>query len=142
MSEKVTVVLRSQGSVEIEFPEGKEAPKNRSCFGALRLFAGIPRAITREELEWIEKKEPKLFARLRVAKYVESKRVDRRGASEAEVERLAEREGIGHLPPGRRLEVLRKRGKVKPPEPNPVRLEKPAKSKPAAKPPATKPSER
>jgi len=140
MSQKVTVVLRSRGSTEIEFPEGKDAP-SRSCFGALRLFAGIPRAITREELEYIERKFPGVFENLRVTPYVESKRVDRRGASEAELERLAEREGIAHLPPGRRLEVLRKRGKLKAPERRAAG--KPAEKPPAKpKPTAAKPSER
>lgn len=125
-SEKVNVTLRSSPSASVEFPA--EKGPDRSCFGALRLFPGIPRAVTRGELDWIERREPALFARLTVSPYVESKRVDRRGASEATVERLAESEGLSHLSHGRKVEVLRKRGKLKPPEkpPKPVPAKKSA----------------
>ena len=137
MSAKKIVIFRGRGApATVEFPEGEKAPK-RSCFGALRLFPGIPRAVTAEELAFIEKKHPAVYAELEVRPYVESRRVDRRGATEAEVERLAAEAGISHLPNARVLEILRERGKLKdPPRTRPA-------AKPAArKPEKSKPSER
>jgi len=116
---KVTVTLRSAPSESIEVPtqvkykKEKEVTKlERSCFGAIRLFPGIPKAITKDELEHIKKTRADLFARLDVKPYVESKRVDKRGISEADAEKLAKAEGLDHLKPKVQLEKLQERGKV------------------------------
>lgn len=106
MSKKVVATLRSGPSVSIEVPGGVQ----RSCFGAIRLFPGIPRAITGEEYEHVRKKHPKVCARLEIGKYVESKRVGARGISEADLEGLAEREGLSHLKLKTQVEKLRERG--------------------------------
>ena len=130
---KVIVTLRTSPSVSVEIPnsktvEGKEVELKRSVFGALRFFPGIPKAITTDELEFIRATRPDLDRRkLNERPYVESKRVDRRGASEAEVEAKAEKEGLSHLPHGRKLEVLTRRGKISKPTPKAVKSE-PAKA--------------
>lgn len=120
---KVIVTLRSAPSESVEIPKYKKKEKGakgerveitRSCFGALRFFPGIPKAVTKDELEYIKKNDAELRRRLKTRPYVESKRVDKRGASESEVEALAESEGIGHLPMKRQIEILKKRGKIKP----------------------------
>lgn len=108
MSKKVVVTLRSGPSVSIEVPGGVK----RSCFGAIRLFPGIPKAIAMEEFEYVREKHPMVRARLEVGKYVESKRVGARGISEADLEGLAEREGLSHLKLKMQVEKLRERGKL------------------------------
>lgn len=113
MTERTIVTLRSAPSESLEIPEefgGKTL--QRSCFGAIRLFPGVPKTVTRDELEQIKRGRPDVFARLTVQPYVESRRVDRRGASEADVHRLVEGEGLSHLPHARQVEVLRERGKM------------------------------
>lgn len=105
---KVVVTLRSAPVASVEFPEGVE----RSAFGAIRLFPGVPRAVSLSELKHIRAAEPGVFARLHVQPYVESRRVDLRGAGEAEVARLAGEEGISHLPHAEQVRVLRERGRL------------------------------
>lgn len=126
---KVTVTLRSGPYVSLEFPEeyrparGADLQKvERSCYGAVRLYPGLPKAISASELAYLEAKQPELAAKLLVRPYVESRRVDKRGCSEAELERLAEQEGLSHLVPARQLEVLKQRGKLqsRKPLPKPV----------------------
>lgn len=113
MTERTIVTLRSAPSESIEVPgEFGGRALQRSCFGAIRLFPGVPKTVTRDELEQIKRGRPDVFARLTVQPYVESRRVDRRGATEADVHRLAEEAGISHLPHARQVEVLRKRGKM------------------------------
>jgi len=102
---KVIVTLRDQPAASVEIPEGVE----RSCFGAIRLFPDVPRAISAAELEHLRAHEPALFRRLFVQPYVESQRIDRRGMSEAEVNRRATRFGFGHLPHARQLVALKER---------------------------------
>jgi hypothetical protein len=121
MNGKMIVTLRSAPPVSVEVPavvkyDGTEREVKRSCFGALRLFPGLPKTVTEDELEHIKRKEPEVYARLEIRPYVESKRVDRRGASEADVERMAEAEGVAHLRPKARDARLRARGKLKRPE--------------------------
>ncbi len=87
MSKKVIATLRSGPSASIEIPSGVQ----RSCFGAIRLFPGIPRAITTEEFEHVRAKYPTLCARIQINKYVESTRVGARGISETDLEVLADR---------------------------------------------------
>jgi len=117
MTERTIVTLRAAPSASVEVPEKKDGKTlQRSCFGALRLFPGIPKTVTRDELEHIKQAEPDLYNRLTVQPYVESKRVDRRGAGEAEIAKLAEQEGIAHLPHARQVELLRERGKIRVPE--------------------------
>jgi len=117
MSEKVIVTLRSAPSVSVDVPdsvkEGKEKrPLKRSRFGAIRLFPGVPSTVTQDELEHIRRKHPAVAERLEVRPYVESTRVDRRGISEAELEKLAAAEGLDHLKPRAQVEKLRTRGKL------------------------------
>jgi hypothetical protein len=124
---KVTVTLRDSptASVEVpvEFPREKRKKKSddrrieRSVIGAIRLFPGVPKAISADELEFVRLHRPSVFARLDSRPYVESKRVDYRGASEGEVEDLAAKEGIGHLEFWSQVAVLRERGKIKRPDP-------------------------
>jgi hypothetical protein len=116
MTERKIVTLRAAPSASVEIPEEKGGRRlQRSCFGALRLFPGIPKTVTLDELECIKREEPDLYAQLTVQPYVESKRVDRRGVAEAELARLAEAEGISGMPPQRQLRVLRERGKLRKP---------------------------
>ena len=105
---KVIVTLRTAPTVSIEIPTGVE----RSCFGALRLYPGVPRAITKGELAHLQKAVPGVCARLETKAYVESKRIDVRGASEAEISKLAAAEGLDHLPIDAQLTRLRERGKL------------------------------
>lgn len=113
MTEKKIVTLRSAPSVSVEVPDSQDSKTlQRSCFGAIRLFPGIPKTVTKDELEFIEKTDPDLYGRLVVQPYVESKRIDRRGVAESEVDRLAAEEGIAHLSHGKQVEVLRSRGKI------------------------------
>lgn len=124
---KVIVTLRDQpaGSVEVprEFPrrrgekEKKSVDIERSCFGCLRFFPGVPRTISEDELAYIEGWRGDLFGRLDRRPYVESKRVDYRGASESAIEALAEKEGIGHLDLPRKVARLTERRKLDRPDP-------------------------
>jgi hypothetical protein len=106
---KHIVTLRSAPSETVEVPE---EVKVRSCFGALRLFPGVPKAVTKEELKHIETARPDVFERLEVRPYVESRRVDLRGVSEAEIAALARTEGLEHLRPAEQVRQLRERGKL------------------------------
>lgn len=119
-----TLVSAPAESVEIpvHFPQkrGDESEPRlieRSAFGALRFFPGIPRTISCDECEFIRSEQPDVLERLEISKYVESKRVDYRGATEAEIEKLAEEAGIGHLSLADqcvRLEVTKKLKRPKP----------------------------
>jgi hypothetical protein len=118
---KTIVTLRSAPSESIEVPKTvkdgtKDRALERSCFGALRLFPGVPKTITTDELEFIKEKQSEVFLRLEVRPYVESKRVDVRGASEADIEKMAAEEGLGHLRLRDQVDRLQKRGKLKRPE--------------------------
>lgn len=108
MAKKVIATLRSGPSASIEVPSGIK----RSCFGAIRLFPGIPKTIMMEEYEYVRNKLPALGARLQIGKYVESKRVGARGISEADLEALADREGLSHLKLKSQVAKLRERGKL------------------------------
>lgn len=105
---KVIVTLRSGPSASIEVPSGLQ----RSCFGAIRLFPGIPKAIATEEYEYIRAKYPAFSARLEVGKYVESTRVGTRGISEADLEALVKQEGLAHLKLKAQVKKLWERGKL------------------------------
>lgn len=130
MTERTIVTLRVAPSASVEIPEERDGKAlKRSCFGALRLFPGIPKTVTRDELEHIKRAEPDLYNRLIVQPYVESKRVDRRGAGEAEIAKLAEQEGIAHLPHARQVELLRERGRIRVPEAAPTEKPKPGGGK-------------
>jgi hypothetical protein len=123
MMDKVIITLRSTPSESIEIPDAikykgdkEESQLKRSCFGALRIFPGIPKTISKDELEHIKKTMPNLFSRLEVKPYVESKRVDVRGASESEINKLADKEGLGHLKFPAKLKKLIERGLIKKPK--------------------------
>ena len=110
---KVIVTLRDQPATSVEIPEatsagGKLQAIERSCFGAIRLFPDVPKAISKSELDYLKVREPALFRRLFVQPYVESHRIDRRGMSEAEVNRRATRFGFGHLPHAKQVAALKK----------------------------------
>lgn len=122
---KVIVTLRDAPNVSVEVPaefpqkrrkrgEKAEKPKkiDRSVFGAIRLFPGVPKTISADELEFVRVNRPTVFGRLDSRPYVESKRIDYRGVTEGEVEALAEKEGIGHLDFSKKLERLGERGKI------------------------------
>ncbi len=138
---KVIVTLRDapNASVEVpgEFPQKRRAKRKvreieRSVFGAIRLFPGVPKAISSDELEYVELHRSDVFRRLDRRPYVESKRVDYRGASEAAIEDLAAREGIGHLDLPSKVERLTERGKLEAPDPRKsteTRIEPQKKSK-------------
>jgi hypothetical protein len=131
---KVIATLRSAPAASVDVPKTfpvrrvkrgekpREKPREieRSCFGSLRFFPGIPKTISKDELEFIESGRPDLSKRLDVSEYVESKRVDYRGATEKAIETAAESEGIGHLSLKRKVEVLRERGKIDKPDPKKV----------------------
>ena len=108
MSDKIIVTLRSAPSVSVEILDKK---CQRSCFGALRFYPGIPKVITKAELEHLTKIKGDIASKLDIRPYVESKRIDRRGASETEIENLAKTEGIDHLHFKKKVELLQKRGK-------------------------------
>jgi hypothetical protein len=138
---KVIVTLSSGPAASVEFPEvfprkrkekGDPVKIERSVFGAVRLFPGIPKAISASELDYLRAHRKELFPRLLARPYVESKRVDRRGVSEGELEKLAEKEGIAHLGTRRKVEVLTERGKIPKPEPKKEAV------KPAPEPPKRK----
>jgi hypothetical protein len=123
---KTIVTLRSAPAVSVEVPEHfprargeKGEPKRleRSGFGALRLFPGVPRTVSCDELEFIRRHQPEVAARLDSRPYVESKRVDYRGATESEIEAAAAEAGISHLPLAAQCDRLQKTGKIKRPDP-------------------------
>lgn len=119
---KVIVTLRDAPNASVEVPENFPRPKRakktkprkieRSVFGAIRLFPGVPKAISVDELEYVKLRRPDVAARLDERPYVESKRVDYRGITEAAIEKLAEEEGIGHLDLARKVKVLAERKKI------------------------------
>lgn len=121
---KVIVTLQGGATATVEVPDTfpkkrgvktKAKKIERSVFGAIRLFPGIPKAVSEDELEFIKLGRKELFGRLEIRKYVESKRVDYKGATEADIEALAEAEGIGHLDLPKKIEVLVEREKIKTP---------------------------
>jgi len=111
---RAIVTLRSAPSVSIDIPAQEEGAKQiqRSCFGAIRLFPGVPKAVTKDELDHIKATMPEVFLRLTIQPYVESKRVDLRGVAEADVSKLAAEEGIEHLSHARQVDLLRERGQI------------------------------
>jgi|GEM_PF-5532523 len=122
---KIVVTLSRGPALSVDVPDeyrvgrGKLAVTKqveRSCFGAVRLYPGLPKTISTTELEYVKDKNPKLADMLSVRPYVESKRVDKRGCTEAELEALADKEGISHLKPARKLKVLCERGKLAAPK--------------------------
>ena len=120
MTEKVILTLRSAPSVSIEVTDER---CQRSCYGALRFYPGIPKTITKEELAYIEKTDKGVVSRFDVRAYVESKRIDKRGITERQVEELALKKGVDHLPFARKVEVFAKQSQVDPPavhRPKPV----------------------
>jgi hypothetical protein len=128
MMDKVIVTLRSTPAASVDVPKhfpklrgakGEGDPKEiaRSCFGALRFFPGVPKTITKDELEFVRLHHGEVAARLDDRPYVESKRLDYRGKSEKEIAELAEKEGVGHLPLKTQVERLQARGKLEKPDP-------------------------
>jgi hypothetical protein len=122
---KVIVTLQGGATASVEVPEafprrrrakGKARAIARSVFGAIRFFPGVPKAISGDELEYIRAHRGDVSGRLEVRPYVESKRVDYRGASEAEIERLADEGGIAHLGLSAKVERLAERGKLEKPD--------------------------
>lgn len=122
--DKVIITLRSTPSESIEIPavvkykgDKEERKLQRTCcFGAIRIFPGIPKAISKDELEHIKRIMPNVFSRLEVKPYVESKRVDVRGASEKEINELVEKHSLGHLNSSAQIEKLMERGLIKKPK--------------------------
>jgi hypothetical protein len=121
----VVVTLRSAPPASVDVPEhfprvrGKpDEPKpiERSVVGALRMFPGVPKAVTSDELAYVETTRRDVAERLDVRPYRESKRKDHRGATEAEVREVAVAEGVEHLSARKQVEVLVDRGKLKPPK--------------------------
>ena len=101
MMDKVIVTLRTTPAASVEVPKhfpklrgakGEGDPKEigRSCFGALRFFPGVPKTITKDELEFVRLHCGDVAARLDDRPYVESKRLDYRGANESVIAALAE----------------------------------------------------
>ncbi len=128
MMDKVIVTLRSTPAASVEVPKHfpklrgakeKGDPKEigRSCFGALRFFPGVPKTITKDELEFLRIHRGDVAGRLDDRPYVESKRIDYRGATEADIAALAEKEGVGHLKLKDQVARLRERGKLEKPDP-------------------------
>lgn len=121
---KIIVTLRSSPTESIEVPnivkykgDKEETVLQKSCtFGAIRLFAGIPKTISMDELKHIKKVMPRIYSKLDVKPYVESKRVDKRGASESEINKLVVKEGLEHLKPAVQIEKLKERGLIKKPK--------------------------
>lgn len=123
--DRVIVILRRGPQVSLEFPEGVE----RSCYGAIRLYPGIPKTLSGAELKHLEKHRPDCHELLSVRPYVESQRVDKRGCTESELNQLAESNGLGHLPISLQLQRLKEKGKLplkkdKAPETAPERPER------------------
>lgn len=115
---KVIVTLKVGPSQDVDVPDqyrvgrGRRATNRavqRSCFGCLRLYPGLPKAVSEDELSWIEAKLPVLFEKLAVRPYVESRRADKVGCSEADVEAAAEASGLGHLRYGDKVRTLKQR---------------------------------
>lgn len=119
--DKMIATLRSSPPASVEVPavfprkrgvEGESRSIERSVFGALRFFPGIPKTISADEVRYLRHFEPAVFARLDLRKYVASKRVDYRGKGEKEIEALAAKEGIAHLPLAKQVERLVERKKL------------------------------
>lgn len=135
------VTLRSSPPASVDVPE--EFPKKRgqkeearaierSVVGTLRLFPGVPKTVTKDELEYMSTHRPDVAARLDEREYVESKRKALRGYTEAEVRELAEKEGIGHLSFKKQEAALLDRGKLTKAKRIPVKVVMKGKSKKAA----------
>ena len=123
MNDKLIVTLRSAPSISFEIT-AKDV--KRSCFGALRFYPGIPRTVTAGEFEQMKKQVKGIEKKFDVRPYVESKRLDKRGATESEITALSTSEGIDHLSFHRKIEVLGKRKKISGPTPKSKnRVEKP-----------------
>ncbi len=115
---RVIVTLRRGAQVEVEVPEESGGRKlERSTFGAIRIFPGVPKAISTDELAHIKATRPEV--RLEVQPYVESKRVDRRKFSEAVVGSHADAHGLRHLPFAEQLRHLQTSGEKSKPKRNP-----------------------
>lgn len=111
MNKKYIITLAS-GSAETFDVPGYDARGDviqRSCFGALHLYPNVPRGITEGELEYIRGARPDIYVRAHVSPYVESKRIDHRGVSEGEVQRTADKLGVGDKTHGEQLQILRER---------------------------------
>lgn len=128
MMDKVIVTLRSAPAASVDVPkhfpklrgekrEGDPREIGRSCFGALRFFPGVPKTITKDELEFVRIHHGDVAARLDERPYVESKRLDYRGATESDLAALAEKEGLGHLKLRDQVARLRDRKKLEKPDP-------------------------
>jgi hypothetical protein len=125
--DKIIVTLRSAPAASVDVPktfpklrgakEGKPREIARSCFGALRFFPGVPKAITKDELEFLRRHHGEVAGRLDERPYVESKRLDYRGVTEADLAALAEKEGVGHLKLKDQVARLQERGKLGKPDP-------------------------
>lgn len=133
--ERVIVTLKTEPRASVEVLDPKV---ERSIPGALRLFPGVPKAISMAEYAYIQQSDPKLHARLHCMPYVTSKRVDRRdGYTEVEIEALAKTHGLGHLPHADQLEELKRRkhlvpkaaeGKSDPAKAKPAKAKEPEKA--------------
>jgi hypothetical protein len=139
------VTLRSNPAASVDVPgkfpreRGKKAGEaktiERSVVGALRLFPGIPKTVTEDELDYMTRHRTDVATRLDRREYVESKRKELRGCTEAEVRERAEAEGVGHLPFKGQEKALLDRGKLVPPKRTPVKaVTKGGKAKAAPKP--------
>lgn len=146
------VTLRSAPSASVDVPElfpkkrGKSEDRRieRSVHGSIRLFPGVPKAVTEDELEYIRATRSDIATRLDDRPYVESKRRELRGATEGEIAELAAKEGIDHLPTREQHRILVDRGKLQKPKPPSVKphAEDRSKAKPtSAKAPDVKSSE-
>lgn len=106
---KINVTLISSSPpLSFEFPEGIE----RSCFGAIRLFQGVMRTITLDELNHIKTKYKKESVKIKTSKYVESKRVDKRGYNEDDINYLAKEHNLLDLPLKNQIKRLKKLGLI------------------------------
>lgn len=109
--ERVIVTLKNEPKASVEVLDEKV---ERSVPGALRLFPGVPKAISFAEYSYIQQSDPKLHSRLLKQPYVASKRVDRRdGYTEIEVEAMAKEHGLDHLPHAGKMKELRRRKLLK-----------------------------
>lgn len=115
-----------------EKADAKKRPIERSVVGALRLFPGVPKAVTEDEVAYIKAHRLDVATRIDVRPYVESKRKDHRGVTEVELKELATKEGVDHLPLKKQVKVLTERGKLEKPKPvkgvKPKAMKRPVKA--------------
>lgn len=87
---KVIVTLHSgpAQSVDVpaahEFQKGEKRALERTCFGSIRLFPGLPKVVSQDELDYILEIRRDLAGKVFASAYVESHRADKRGCPEAE----------------------------------------------------------